>query len=540
MAYRAIIGLHTRAISHATATDRDATVYERRQMREIYDPRLSPPKKDENTKARTSIDVDAIRPYDPSSFYDGEDTKRKKEEEDTRKRRKRVVREEDERESKQPDRFWIKSYRQQELFEAVDQRRLSEDVQEPYMYFCRQLEEKGGLRQYVGVRMLGPKDLRTFWKYYESLKERHYYELMREDTHCHLYFDVEFSKVSNPDVDGVRMMDWLVQLIVEELKATPEIDTSKFDEQEHIVELDSESETKFSRHLIIQLPDDQVFADNSHCAHFVRKLWHTIESRRGEDDRCDAMFLRKERDDVEKTEPFIDLGVYTRNRVFRLYLSNKHSEETNKPILKTTGRFWKSKSEVSFETFKRSLVSATCLILEAKVIRFEGVTHTSVLRGQAFQGYRTGSHLARTASEFNGNAIGPCPRTASFVCKDFDRWSGHGGAAVRSWTAFPEYGVLILNLFGNRFCENIERAHKSNNVMFVIDFRECAYYQRCHDPDCRGIRGAWHKLSEDVLDESHELLKLLYKPPTFDEIDDKELAAPTFDEIGDDELEKCF
>jgi hypothetical protein len=47
-------------------------------------------------------------------------------------------------------------------------------------------------------------------------------------------------------------------------------------------------------------------------------------------------------------------------------------------------------------------------------------------------------------------------------------------------------------------------------------------------------------LSEDVLDESHELLKLLYKPPTFDEIDDKELAAPTFDEIGDDELEKCF
>ena len=79
MAYRAIIGLHTRAISHATATDRDATVYERRQMREIYDPRLSPPKKDENTKARTSIDVDAIRPYDPSSFYDGEDTKRKKE-----------------------------------------------------------------------------------------------------------------------------------------------------------------------------------------------------------------------------------------------------------------------------------------------------------------------------------------------------------------------------------------------------------------------------------------------------------------------------
>lgn len=506
-------------------------------MREIFDPRLSPPKKkDEDAKVRTLEDIDTIESYAPENFYDGEETKRKKEQEDVRKRRKLVVREEDRRERERQDKYWIKTYRQQELFETVDLRKLSEDFQEPYMYFCRQLEDKDGVRQYIGVRMLGPKDLKTFWRYYESLPERHYYELMREDTYCHLYFDVEFSKVSNPDVDGVRTMDWLIELIVEELKATPEIDTSKFDELEHIVELDSESATKFSRHLIIQLPDGQVFANNSHCAHFVRKLWRTIESRRGEDERCDAMFLRKEKDDVEKTEPFVDLGVYTRNRVFRLYLSNKHSKEKNKPILEATGRFWKSESGVSFETFKRSLVSSTCLILEAKVIKFEGVTHTSVLRGQAFQGYRTGSHLVRTAAEFNGNAIGPCPRTASFVCKDFDQWSGQSGAAVRSWSAFPEYGVLVLNLFGNRFCENVERAHKSNNVMFIVDFRECAYYQRCHDPDCRGVRGVWRELSEEILDESHELLKLLYKPPTFDEIDDEELIAPTFDEIGDEEL----
>ena len=114
--------------------------------------------------------------------------------------------------------------------------------------------------------------------------------------------------------------------------------------------------------------------------------------------------------------------------------------------------------------------------------------------------------------------------------------SAHAGAAVRSWTAFPEYGVLTLNLFGNRFCENVERAHKSNNVMFIVDFRESAYYQRCHDPDCRGTRGPWRDLSEDVLDESHALIEMLYEPPTLDDDDEKDVArVPTFDEMDEED-----
>lgn len=74
--------------------------------------------------------------------------------------------------------------------------------------------------------------------------------------------------------------------------------------------------------------------------------------------------------------------------------------------------------------------------------------------------------------------------------------------------------------------------------MFVVDFREGAYYQRCHDPDCRGTRGPWHELNEDVLDESHSLLKMLYERPSFEEIDDEELAVavPTFDGFRDEEI----
>ena len=432
-----------------------------------------------------------------------------------------------ENESRREDK-WVKKSRQQDMFQEVDKRIANsigtKDELDRYDYFCRE-HHNDGTREYCASK-------HDWWQRYklEEKCKRHYYELLREDTPCHLYFDLEYSKKANPDIDGEKLVDRLVELLEEELRTTDEIDASAFDPKEHVVELDSSNDGKFSRHLVVQLPARQVFLNNSHCVHFVRKLWARIESRRKDDSLCDAMFVHKELGD-DRVDSFIDLGVYSRNRVFRLYLSSKRTApgEKEKPRLLPTGRFWSnpdasSKEEPDKETFERSRAAARgtieALNMHSK-IQFEGVNHSSVLRGKTFQGYRTGSFS--NSKGVGGNSIGPCPRTASFVCEDFNGWSGHGGAAIRSWTAFPEYGVLVLNLFGNRFCENVERAHKSNNVMFVIDFREEAYYQRCHDPDCRGTRGPWHKLRDDLVEESYELLKLL--PPSFDDVADDELSG---------------
>ncbi len=344
------------------------------------------------------------------------------------------------------------------------------------------------------------------------VEKRHFYELMRENTPCHLYFDLECSRVANPEVDEARgdvLINHLVDLVREELMHTDEIDATNFDVSEHVIELDSTSETKFSRHIVVRLPDGQMFENNAQCRHFVQKLWRRVESRRDEDERCRALFLKKDTESEDATEPLIDMGVYTRNRVFRLYLSNKYSsgESAPKPRLETTERqrFWKTSKDGEKgkkETFMRSLASL-CLDLSPKFIAFEGVTHQSVLRSKEFRGYCTGSYLSPTAAAFNGNAGCPCPRTAAFVCEDFNHWSAHDGAAVRSWTAFPE----------------------------------SAYYQRCHDPDCRGTRGPWRDLSEDVLDESHALIEMLYEPPTLDDDDEEDVArVPTFDEMDEEDV----
>ena len=67
-----------------------------------------------------------------------------------------------------------------------------------------------------------------------------------------------------------------------------------------------------------------MFENNAQCRYFVQKLWRRVESRRDEDERCRALFLKKDTESEDATEPLIDMGVYTRNRVFRLYLSNKY------------------------------------------------------------------------------------------------------------------------------------------------------------------------------------------------------------------------
>ena len=64
---------------------------------------------------------------------------------------------------------------------------------------------------------------------------------------------------------------------------------------------------------------------------------------------------------------------------------------------------------------------------------------------------------------------------------------------------------LTVSMCGPRFCEAVERAHKSNNVMFVVDFREGAYYQRCHDPECKGTRGSLRPLPPESAREAFEL-----------------------------------
>ena len=58
--------------------------------------------------------------------------------------------------------------------------------------------------------------------------------------------------------------------------------------------------------------------------------------------------------------------------------------------------------------------------------------------------------------------------------------------------------TLTICVSGNRFCLNVNRRHKSNNIMFVIDIVNFCFTQRCHDDMCRGYESPSFNLPPEI------------------------------------------
>lgn len=48
---------------------------------------------------------------------------------------------------------------------------------------------------------------------------------------------------------------------------------------------------------------------------------------------------------------------------------------------------------------------------------------------------------------------------------------------------------LLYTVHGSRYCQNVKREHKSNNVYIVVDMQKKVWSQKCFDPDCAHFRG---------------------------------------------------
>ena len=68
-----------------------------------------------------------------------------------------------------------------------------------------------------------------------------------------------------------------------------------------------------------------------------------------------------------------------------------------------------------------------------------------------------------TAATEEGYAHSPYPKIDQFIIKQLTRGGAQG--AIRRWTLFPQGKVLLYDIKNYRWCENIGRAHKSNNIM---------------------------------------------------------------------------
>ncbi len=83
----------------------------------------------------------------------------------------------------------------------------------------------------------------------------------------------------------------------------------------------------------------------------------------------------------------------------------------------------------------------------------------------------------------------------------------------------------------NRWCENIQRSHKSNNIMWNISTTEGMYWQTCLDPECK-FRGIQKDLPSDVKQSLNDYL--LDQAINVDEDFEKALM-----ELQLDPIQKC-
>ncbi|XP_046947253.1 DNA-directed primase/polymerase protein isoform X3 [Lynx rufus] len=298
---------------------------------------------------------------------------------------------------------------------------------------------------------------------------------------------------------------------------------------EDVFNLDSSTEEKFSRHLIFQL-HDVAFKDNIHVGNFVRKIlqpaFHLIASeddsisektghgfshfsetpiKQGisfgkmspDQDGGESWTLNSEelerlgsakqsspdlsflvvRNNTGEKQLFVDLGVYTRNRNFRLYKSSKIGKHVALEIAEDNKFFPKHSETVSEENqcFLSSLVSNVRFSDTLRILTCD----TSQNKEKRIECFSTNTK----AENIEGFHCSPYPEIDQFVLSLVNKNGIQGG--IRRWSYFFPEELLVYDICKYRWCENIRRAHKSNNIMILVDLKNEVWYQKCHDPVCK-------------------------------------------------------
>ncbi|ESQ43234.1 hypothetical protein EUTSA_v10012991mg [Eutrema salsugineum] len=355
---------------------------------------------------------------------------------------------------------------------------------------------------FSGQRRFLVSTYEEFWKRYKSMdpRHRHHYEVIQEGLPCHMYFDLEFSQKENEGRNVDEMVDILISVILEALHEKYAIEG----QDDWIIELDSSTKEKFSRHVIVIIPK-VAFKDNSHVGAFVGELCSRIVSAKEKDERLGKLFVHKEANDSASLL-FVDTAVYSRNRCFRLALSSKAGKTS---VLLPTGRF-KCKDMGEEDVFMTSLicnVASDCeklLVCKMesdcmKTLCFDTeVNNNSIVRDQRAHRFQLDACTSDMSTSYFGGKS-PFPLVDQFI--ESIASTGNVSGKIRCWYWFSEDSLIVYSMSRNRYCERIGREHKSNHVMYIVDIIRGIYYQKCYDPDCRDYRSPIRPVPDSYLPE---------------------------------------
>ena len=312
------------------------------------------------------------------------------------------------------------------------------------------------------------------------------YEVIQEKSVCKLYFDLEFMFASNPSKDGVDMTNNFIRIVCHFLHKEFDISCSRKD----IIDLKGTSDLKFSRHLIFNIPG-VAFGTNGHVGYFVKMVCGKVRLwKEGKEAiQVSDVSLQNVKDlfvlDSKGNEVlFCDEGVYSKNRNFRLFLSTKYGQ--NSPlIIAEENQYSPNYEPTDKHIFLDSLI--TLVDYKCKIL-----TYKDTEQNPKESKYTSNSKINKV-SDVEGFSQSPYPEIDEFIQSIINLGNIH------SWHYFSQSEVIVYNIVRYRYCHNISREHKSNNIMYVVSVKDASYYQKCHDPDCRDFRSPSWPLPKDTV-----------------------------------------
>ncbi|KAJ9579581.1 hypothetical protein L9F63_004766 [Diploptera punctata] len=333
----------------------------------------------------------------------------------------------------------------------------------------------------------------VFWFYdtKRNLHDRHSYEIITEHSVCKLYFDLEFNKEINSYRNGNTMTDLFIRIVCYFIREEWGIVVSR----QHVFDLDSTTVEKFSRHLVFIIPN-VAFEDNYNVGNFVKYMCYKIREYINDPNKSDT-FCGISKADVSNllvvdrkgsSKLFCDEAVYTKNRHFRLYMSTKQNK-TAPLVLSDSNQYNPSrikKTDIEQQLFLDSLIT----YFNENIDNFRVLKFISQCDKE-----QTNKCSSKSAVNVisNRNTVSPYPQVDKFI-NDLV-----SPGKIWRWFYFSCSNLLAYDIVGYRYCGNIGREHRSNNIKYIVNLENFSYYQKCHDPDCSNFRSAEYKLPLEVI-----------------------------------------
>jgi DNA-directed primase/polymerase protein len=301
-----------------------------------------------------------------------------------------------------------------------------------------------------------------------------------------------------------------------------------------VVDLDSTTDAKFSRHLIIKLDGGRTaFLNNEAMGLHLKSFAHSsgafvedaVREVREQADSNSELAQLLVAGGGDAVECFVDTSVYSKNRCFRMALNSKFGKDV--ALRRADGAVIDD-----VEAFKETLVcNVSCET--ARLLGGEGVRLERKRRRSG-----AGFDLQPTVVALSS----PWRAIDDHITSVWNEMAGEPVGRIRNVSLFSTGPCYVYSMSGNRYCCNIGRQHKSNGITIVLDVSRMCFFQRCFDTECRGFRSNEFLIPQEIwplsekaenLEKDEEALESLCIPQVSSTADEDDLYCKLLDALDE-------